>query len=173
MTKLSILYFCLLFVVQLKAVHPAANSHNQNESMKIIELLRVILKNLRARQVWCDRSDNCGNAGFCNFDYHNYGICEYCSDIPYSCAQGAFETYKGVLECKAVCGISGRVDCTSSYECGNLGFCNFDFGGFGSCEACFYQNKHGIECQDYGLRTQRGRTECISKCKETSSKTTW
>ena len=42
-------------------------------------------------------------AGFCNFDFGNWGFCESCDWIRGTCAQAGFRTQKGVDACKAVC----------------------------------------------------------------------
>ena len=64
----------------------------------------------------CLDSDDCAvwnavdgeyqNAGFCNFDYMQYGFCENCSEIVDSdgkCKDSGFITQKGEDECIAKC----------------------------------------------------------------------
>ena len=156
-------YYSLLLVLQFSIPITFQEIFDKNNSNSIIvKLSNKSPENLEAKRFKCENSSHCGIGGFCDFDYYDWGFCEYCSNLPAECDEDQFITRKGMLECQKICGF--REGCTSSYDCRIREFCNFDFEISGVCEECSELKEFGVNCAGLGLITQKGITECRSQC---------
>ena len=62
-----------------------------------------------------------------------------------------------------------EISCTNSTACEDMrGFCNFDYGTSGFCQAC--SSIGSGECENSGFNYDKGKTECQRLCVEEESK---
>ena len=92
----------LLMTYTLNAVNFRRYDNNLYDNLIYIFVwnVKLIITRFVFTLVDCNASSNCAYDGFCNFNNHNSGFCEYCSQLG-NCE--GFITEKGAEECNATC----------------------------------------------------------------------